>query len=84
MSALTRILATVALALSLPGSAPAQDLQGTLKKIKDSGTITIGYREQSVPFSFRGNDGKPSGYSIDLCQRIVTAFSSSSNCRSST
>jgi len=74
MSALTRILATVALALSLPGSAPAQDLQGTLKKIKDSGTITIGYREQSVPFSFRGNDGKPSGYSIDLCQRIVTGI----------
>ena len=31
----------------------AQDLQGTLKKIRDSGTLTIGYREQSLPFAFR-------------------------------
>ena len=72
MSASGRILAAAVLALLLPGWALAQDLQGTLKKIKDSGTIAIGYREQSVPFSFRGNDGKPAGYSIDLCQRIVT------------
>ena len=72
MSARGRFLAGIALALLLPGVAPAQELTGTLKKIKDSGTIAIGYREQSVPFSFRGNDGKPAGYSIDLCQRIVT------------
>jgi glutamate/aspartate transport system substrate-binding protein len=72
MSGAIRILAALALALWLPGWASAQDLQGTLKKIKDSGTITVGYREQSLPFSFRGDDGKPTGYSIDLCQRIVT------------
>jgi glutamate/aspartate transport system substrate-binding protein len=72
MSGAIRILATLALALWLPGWASAQDLQGTLKKIKDSGTISIGYREQSVPFSFKADDGKPAGYSIDLCQRIVT------------
>ena len=70
MSAAIRILA--AIVLWLPITASAQDLQGTLKKIKDSGTISIGYREQSVPFSFKGSDGKPAGYSIDLCQRIVT------------
>lgn len=73
MSALARLAAAAAaLALLLPGVAPAQELTGTLKKIKDSGTIAIGYREQSVPFSFRGPDGKPAGYSVDLCQRIVT------------
>ena len=72
MSARGRILAAAALALLLSSPAAAQDLQGTLKKIKDSGAIAIGYREQSVPFSFRGNDGKPAGYSIDLCSRIVT------------
>ena len=71
MTALGRILAAAALVIVLPGVAPAQELQGTLKKIKDSGTIAVGYREQSVPFSFRGNDGKPTGYSIDLCQRVV-------------
>src|SRR5215472_5964122 len=75
MSVLGRILVLAgALALVLPVPAPAQELQGTLKKIKDSGTIAIGYREQSVPFSFRGNDGKPAGYSIDLCSRIVTGI----------
>ena len=72
MSAPARFFAAAALALLLPGVAPAQELTGTLKKIKDSGTITIGYREQSVPFSFRGQDGKPAGYSVDLCQRIAT------------
>jgi glutamate/aspartate transport system substrate-binding protein len=72
MSRAVRVFALVALALWLPVVAGAQDLQGTLKKIKDSGTITIGYREQSVPFSFKGTDGKPAGYSVDLCQRIAT------------
>ena len=37
-------------ALALPVA--AQDLTGTLKKIKDSGTITIGHRETSIPFSY--------------------------------
>lgn len=68
------IAVAIALAWLLPAPTLAQDLQGTLKKIKDSGTIVIGYREQSLPFSFRGDDGKPTGYSIDLCQRIVTGI----------
>jgi ABC-type amino acid transport substrate-binding protein len=72
VSALARIIPAIAVALLLPGVVPAQELAGTLKKIKDSGTIAIGYREQSVPFSFRAADGTPAGYSIDLCQRIVT------------
>jgi len=62
----------LALVWLVPASASAQDLQGTLKKIKDSGTIVMGYREQSLPFAFRGDDGKPTGYSVDLCQRIAT------------
>jgi len=74
MSMLRTVALTLVLAWLVPASALAQDLQGTLKKIKDSGTIVIGYREQSLPFSFRGDDGKPTGYSIDLCQRIVTGI----------
>jgi glutamate/aspartate transport system substrate-binding protein len=68
------IAVAIALAWLVPAPTLAQDLQGTLKKIKDSGTIVMGYREQSLPFSFRGDDGKPTGYSIDLCQRIVTGI----------
>ncbi len=59
------------LAVLLPSAALGQELQGTLKKIKDTNTIALGYREASRPFSFVGDDGKPVGYSIDLCLRIV-------------
>src|SRR5262249_60321298 len=73
-----RFVRVISLALSLAVAlaavpARAQDLQGTLKKIKDSGTITLGYREQSVPFSFKGSDGTPAGYSVDLCKSVATA-----------
>jgi len=74
MSNLKGITLALALVWLVPASAFAQDLQGTLKKIKDSGTIVMGYREQSLPFAFRGDDGKPTGYSVDLCQRIATGI----------
>jgi glutamate/aspartate transport system substrate-binding protein len=56
-------------------TAHAQTRTGTLKKVMDSGTLTIGYRENALPFSFTGSDGKPSGYSIDLCKEIAVAVS---------
>src|SRR5580704_5013744 len=46
-------------------------LSGTLKKIKATKTITIGYREASVPFSYLNAAGQPIGYSIDLCLEIA-------------
>ncbi|HLW90210.1 MAG TPA: amino acid ABC transporter substrate-binding protein [Roseiarcus sp.] len=46
-------------------------LIGTLKKIRDSGSVTIGYRESSFPFSYVRQAGPPIGYSIDLCLGIV-------------
>lgn len=58
---------------ALAEQAAAQQLEGTLKRIKDSGTIKIGFRENSPPFSFLGPDKKPVGYSIDLCERIARA-----------
>lgn len=45
----------------------AQDLTGTLKKVKDSGTITIGYRDASIPFSYLDQNQKPIGYAMDIC-----------------
>lgn len=67
-------LLAVLLALLLMASpATGQELQGTLKKIKDTGTMVIGYTENVRPFSFIGADGKPTGYSIDLCKRIAAA-----------
>jgi glutamate/aspartate transport system substrate-binding protein len=47
-------------------------LSGTLKKVRDSGTVVIGYREASFPFSFlRPEVPRPFGYSIDLCLGVV-------------
>jgi glutamate/aspartate transport system substrate-binding protein len=53
------------------GGAHAQELTGTLKKIKDSKTVTLGYRESSIPFSYINRPGDPIGYSIDLCNAVV-------------
>jgi len=46
----------------------------TLKKIRDAGSITLGYRESSVPFSFLDANRQPVGYSIDLCYKVVGAL----------
>ena len=67
--ALTLLLATLFLAAPALGA----DLDGTLKKIKSTNTITFGYREDARPFAFVGDDGKPAGYSVDLCTRIAAS-----------
>jgi len=65
------LITTIAAAGFLTGSALAQE--GTLKKIKDSGAITIGHRESSVPFSYYDDKQKVVGYAMDLCNKIVDA-----------
>ena len=54
-------------------AAHAQALDGTLKKIKETGTVTLGVRDSSVPFSYLDDNQKAVGYSIDLCMKIVDA-----------
>ena len=49
----------------------AEELTGTLKKIKESGTVTLGYRDASLPFSYLNDAQQPIGYSIELCEKIV-------------
>lgn len=49
-------------------------LTGTLAKVRESGTITLGHRESSVPFSYLSPRGEPIGYSIDLCKLLVEAI----------
>jgi glutamate/aspartate transport system substrate-binding protein len=65
---------SLAFALLAFAAAPvlAQD-SGTLKKVKDSGTITIGYRDASIPFSYLNDQQQPIGYAMDICYRIVDA-----------
>src|SRR5437868_12994610 len=51
----------------------AQELTGTLKKIKDTGAIALRHRESSVPFSYYDDKQQVVGYAMDLCYRIVDA-----------
>ena len=51
----------------------AQELTGTLKKVKDSGSITLGHRESSVPFSYYDDKQQVVGYAMDLCNKIADA-----------
>ncbi len=68
------VVTALCLAGGLTSSAHAAELTGTLKKIKESGVITIGHRESSVPFSYLDGEQKPVGYAMDLCAKVVDAI----------
>ena len=70
---LSRLLLAVVGAGLVATGANAQELTGTLKKIKDTGTITVGHRESSIPFSYLDDKQQPVGYAMDLCAKIVDA-----------
>jgi glutamate/aspartate transport system substrate-binding protein len=65
--------AVVALCAALVATpaATAQELTGTLKKIKDTGAITLGHRDASIPFSYFDDKQQAVGYAMDLCYKIV-------------
>jgi glutamate/aspartate transport system substrate-binding protein len=54
-------------------TAQAEELSGTLKKIKETGGIALGFRDSSIPFSYLDDDQKPIGYAMDICYAIVDA-----------
>jgi polar amino acid transport system substrate-binding protein/glutamate/aspartate transport system substrate-binding protein len=63
-----RLAWIVAVALLLPVSAAAQ----TLERVRDSGVLKIGYREDAAPYSYKNAIGQPAGYTIALCQAVAT------------
>jgi glutamate/aspartate transport system substrate-binding protein len=80
MMASARLAAVLAVGLLAgPGLAAAQDapreIAGTLKRVKETGIVALGYRETSIPFSYVNRSGDPIGYSIDLCNEIVDEVS---------
>ncbi len=64
------VAATTVLTVTAPVASAGS---GTLDKVRASGTLTLGYREASVPFSYLGADQKPIGFSIDLCLAVAEA-----------
>lgn len=70
LPSLRRLLAGVALAAALPAASAQSPV---LDKIRETGTITLGYRESALPFSFGDDRGQPAGYAVDLCLRVADA-----------
>jgi glutamate/aspartate transport system substrate-binding protein len=66
------LVGTGIIAATSMSAAQAQET-GTLKKIKESGTITLGVRDSSIPFSYLDDKQSYQGYSVDLCLKIVTS-----------
>jgi glutamate/aspartate transport system substrate-binding protein len=73
MIQITKFLFIVAISAILATPVAAQELTGTLKKIRDTGAITVGFRESSIPFSYLDDKQQPVGYALDLCMKIVDA-----------
>lgn len=72
MKAFRLAIAAIAL-LAIAAPTTAQELYGTLKKVRDSKVFTIGYREASFPFAFYDDQKKPTGFAVELCTRIGEA-----------
>jgi len=71
-------LILTATALCVAGHAAiAQELTGTLEKIRNTGIITIGHRESSIPFSYYDKSEKVVGYAMDLCYVVADAVKAS-------
>ncbi|HEX6138573.1 MAG TPA: amino acid ABC transporter substrate-binding protein [Casimicrobiaceae bacterium] len=69
------VIPAVAFGQAAADSAPTERID-TLKRIHDTGTLTIGVREASIPFSYIDAQKQPQGYSIDLCLRVADAIKS--------
>jgi len=68
-----RLFAALAALAFVAMPAVAEELAGTLKKIRETGAITIGHRESSIPFSYLDDAQRPVGYAMDLCMKVVDA-----------
>ena len=65
-------LPAVLFALTLAASpVAAEELSGTLQKIKETRKVTLGFQEASVPFSYLDDNQRPIGFALDICLKIV-------------
>jgi glutamate/aspartate transport system substrate-binding protein len=68
-----RVIGLALAASFCAGQANAEELTGTLKNIKETGAITLGFRDSSIPFSYLDDAQKPIGFAMDICYKIVDA-----------
>ncbi len=72
-SKLMSVLISAAIVAASAQVQAQEALTGTLKKVKESGVITLGVRDSSIPFSYLDDKQSYQGYSIDLCMKAVLA-----------
>ena len=61
----------ICVGLGLSAAAVAQEIDGVVKKLRASNTITMGYRETILPTSYLDDNKKPAGYAVEMCLRII-------------
>lgn len=64
-------IAGAMLALTSTAAKATEPLDGTLKKVAETGEIVVSYRDAAVPFSYLDGDQKPLGYALDICLKVV-------------
>ena len=73
MSRFSRVLLACIACTAFTSPSHAEELTGTLKKIKDSGTIVLGHRESSIPFAYYDDKQQVVGDSMEIVYKIVDA-----------
>ena len=71
MKNISVLIAALLAGAGIAASASAQELTGTLKKIKDSGRVVMGPRASSAPLAYTLGGGKYTGYHVELCEKII-------------
>jgi glutamate/aspartate transport system substrate-binding protein len=71
---LAAIASSASIACLAIAGAQAAEPTSVLKRVKDSGQITVGYRESSIPFSYLDDKAQPVGYTMELCNRVIDAL----------
>jgi glutamate/aspartate transport system substrate-binding protein len=67
------VLASFVVSVLAAPAAEAQSTDAVLDRIRSRGAISIGYRDSSIPFSYVDAQGKPLGYSTDICLEVAQA-----------
>lgn len=70
------LLLLVSALLGACASPPGMASRDSLARISQTQTLKMGYREDAKPFSFKGPDGAPAGYSVELCKRVASSLQS--------
>jgi glutamate/aspartate transport system substrate-binding protein len=73
MNSTIKVFVSACVIAGAPICADAQDLQGTLKKVKETGTFTIAHRDSSIPLSYLDDKLQPVGFSLELCKHVADA-----------